>query len=167
MSVITESYAARLPLTVDYNKTVDELVLAGKYDHADEGVTSQAYPVTGNLILKMEAFLLSFGERTERIDGDVKFTTYFGHVTTNEILAYMDACNLRPGNTQELLSFGIEHPGVQLSQPIVALYSPVPIHAFTLIPYLYRRDEQRWLNMAWWGHQWEGFFSFLAFVKND
>jgi hypothetical protein len=95
------------PVVVNYNRTIEQLVKAGKYDWSNPDITSKNFPSNKKGNAQVSIQLVHF-DRT---------------MTSDEVLKELDKQGLRPATLPELLAFGAKYPDKQREFPIVALGS--------------------------------------------
>lgn len=103
------------PLTINYNRTLEEMIDAGHYDQKDNNIISENFPVlvqTG-LINKTDCIRakLLIPER------------FFGYHATERELVRINVEGYRPSTLSELLAFGEIHPEIQQHFPVISLGS--------------------------------------------
>ncbi len=91
-------------------------------------------------------------EQSGQVEVEAKLFRFKSSLTTQEILAKMDAEGYRPAELFELLAFGAKYPGKQREFTIVALGTSVPRYGFTYIPCLTGGTDHRYLETTW-GHE--------------
>lgn len=139
------------PLTVDYDRPFAEMVLAGGYDHGNEYVTEERFPVAGSGVVASELELVCL----ER------------NASSEEVLRTLDSDGSRLGRIGELLALGAARPEVQRSFPIVALGSVACYPSdYRRIPFLWGSPRARHLDLRWDEHSWGGNIRFLT-VRTD
>jgi hypothetical protein len=139
------------PLTVNYQKTIEQLVEAGKYDYANSDVTSKNFPESAKYESKLEAVLFHPNEDLE----------------SEEILKRMEKGGLRPATVRELLTFGAKYPDVQREFPVIALGSVVLLNGNRRVACLDGHDSGRYLDLSWFDGRWRRRCRFLAFRKHS
>lgn len=95
-------------LNVDYTKTIEELVEAGKFVNYARYISSETFPdeiKSGSCNLKIKILYISKGS------------------SKDVVLEYISKCKARPANLKELLSFGIKFPGMWDLDCLMALSS--------------------------------------------
>lgn len=143
MTIEQRSY----PITVDYTKSLAEMVGAGKYGYVDEDITSQSFPITGTGIVDAEIILVHFDCCIES-DGAVRELNEMG---------------LKPALIEYLLALGAKHPDLQREYPIVALGSVwVRRHDHRYVSYLVGSSRRRDLHLRWTRYDWRDYCRFLA-----
>jgi hypothetical protein len=109
-SVKRNSYlaAGRLPLAVDYTKTLIEMIEAGKYDIKHESIVSKNFPVPENLL-------------NRKITTSSRLFCFHENFNSEEAEAAIKKYDYSPANLFELLTFGYLYPNLQRAFPIIAL----------------------------------------------
>lgn len=121
-------------LTVNYDRSVEDGIRAGKYDSVDSRITSGNFPATQKGIAEITVEFIHFG----RV------------VSTDDVLREFDQRCLRPATLPELLAFGEKYPDVQREFPIIAFSSVIENWlAGYGIPCLGRHDAKRSLFLRW------------------
>ncbi|MBW3537948.1 hypothetical protein KY386_00470 [Candidatus Parcubacteria bacterium] len=139
------------PLVIDFDRSIAEMVAAGGYDHANDDITYEHFPVSES--------------------GTVKACAIFVHlnrvVTDAEVvLAEIDRLGLRPGTMPELLALGAHYPDLQRQFPIVALGSVwTNPHGRRGVGCLWSSSPLRYLDLHWFGDRWYSHDRFLAFCE--
>jgi hypothetical protein len=93
------------PISVDYDRTVLEMVSVGRYDYANPNVSDDNFPAQRGERQELIVYLF----HTERV------------MSSDEIAGSLDKEGLRPATLRELLSFGSTYPDAQRTMDIVAL----------------------------------------------
>ncbi len=139
----------KIILTVDYSRTLQEMIVAGKYDWKDSNVTEKNFPkVSGdkNVFCKLFHFNRS--------------------ISSKEAIAEMDKTGYRPATLFELLALGAKYPGLQHQFPIVALDSVLTgVDGDRRVPPCLRVCGWRELGLVWSDRDWSDDYRFLA-VRN-
>jgi hypothetical protein len=138
------------PLTVEYKRSIEQLVKAGKYDYANSDITTANFKNEDVFDSKSEAILFHPDEAIE----------------SDEILTRFEKEDLRPATLRELLAFGAKYPNVQCEFPIIALGTVVRLDGDQLVAYLGRDDARRGLHLGWFDGGWSQRCRFLAFRKH-
>ena len=99
----------RYPITVDYSKTLEEMIAAGKYDYVNSEITSINFPIPSDKSgsKNPEAIILHFNKR----------------IDTEKLLKILNRKGFRPGTLPELLAFGAKYPEAQIRHWVIALGS--------------------------------------------
>lgn len=134
-------------VTVDYSRSLAEMIKAGRYDLANQDITADHFPVTGEGKRELELVPVHLN----RV------------VSTEEAIAEIKSRGLRPGKLEELLALGEKHPDLQREFPILALgsvwQSP---YGRRFCPSLWSAGAWRILYPCWLVHDWGGRCRFLA-----
>lgn len=106
----------RFPITIDYSRTLEEMVAVGRYDHYyPKIINSTNFSIEKSVVgkIKREAVLFRFDQYKQEIDsGDIL-----------EIQEKMKIKGFRPGTLPELLALGAQYPELQRSYVILELGS--------------------------------------------
>jgi hypothetical protein len=138
------------PVTIDYGKTLEEMVVAGHYDRSNDDINSQNFPVAGSGVVTIDLELVHLDKA----------------VSTEAVLAHMDANGLRPARIEELLAFGVTYPGIQREFPLISLGSVWrSSHGFGPVPYLSGHGGGRYLHLQHYVKEWLNGCRFLAVRK--
>lgn len=137
-------------VTVDYGKTLEEMIAAGRYDTRNNDITAERFPFQGTGQVEVELHLVHLGR----------------DASTDTVLAELDRRNLRPATIEELLALGAKYPNLQKQFPFVALGS-VWQHPGGRrgVACLGHWDAGRGLALDWFGLDWNGGCRFLAVSK--
>jgi hypothetical protein len=140
---------ATFPLTIDYTKSLAELVAAGGYDYANPNITEENFPVGSG-----EAEVASVLVHLDRL------------ATSEEVLDELERKGIRAATMVELLAFGAKHPDKQRQFPIIALGSVrTDPNGDRRVGYLWERPGSRSLDLLWFVSRWSVRFRFLAVRK--
>jgi len=145
-------------LTVDYSKTFDEMVMAGRYDWKDRNVTVENFPISGEGVVEFDAFYFRFRDQ---------FPIHLEHCgwclkrkirETNESNPWSSA------KIEHVLALGAAYPDEQRKHPIIGLGSIARIGINLEVPCIYEfKDSRRYLCSGWWaGERWFSIARFLA-----
>jgi len=138
------------PLSVDYGRTVEDGVKAGRYDWVNSDITSRNFPTQRKGTAEVAVVLINFNR----------------YVSTDEALRELDRMGYRPAELHELLALGEKYPEVQLNFPIVALGSVWHGRlGCRFVPYLGRVGSKRTLSLGWVGDGWSEVCRFAAVRK--
>ena len=137
-------------LTVDYSKSIEQMIAAGHYDWVNEEIISERFPNSSNGIVECEARYF-----------------YLGHAASSgnaiKVIEDHDLNNpWMPANIEHILSLGTNFPNEQRLFPIVALGSIAVIRGDRDVPYLYLIGNNRRLDLRWWEDGWSSSCRFLA-----
>lgn len=135
------------PLSVDYERSVEDLVKAGQYDRSDPDITSRNFPT----------------KRKGRVEIVVVLTHFKQRISTDEVCRDLDKRGYRTAELRELLTFGVKYQGVQREFPIVALDSCGPyLLGDRRASCLSGFDSKRSLSLLGLKRYWDKVFRFAA-----
>lgn len=136
-------------LTIDYTKSLDEMVAAGNYDDVDSNINWKNFLVWRGEA-QIETVLIHLGRGTH----------------SDEVLGELERRDLRPGTLVELLAFGEQYPDQQCNYAIIALggvsWTGKPS---SRVGSLRGRPGCRVLRSYWYGDGWGEDCRFLAVCK--
>ncbi len=137
-------------LTINYTRSVEDGIKAGKYDWSNSDITSSHFPSDETETKEVSVELIHFGQDK----------------TTDEVLSELDKKELRPATLKELLALGEKCPDLQREFPIIALAS-VWRDPFgdRRCAYLYRFGSRRDLDLSSIGGRWDVYCRFAAVRK--
>ena len=150
-SEVSPSNATTYPVTIDYADTFEQRLASGRYDWKNSDINKKNFPVKG--------------EGT--VDRILELAHYAKDMSTDAVLAAIDAQGYRPATIEDLLAFGAKYPELQREFPIVALGS-VWQNWFgnRYVAYLYRVGDKRNLDLYWFVHDWRALYRFLVVRKS-
>lgn len=136
-------------LSVDYGRSLDQMIAAGSYDWKNDNITAKKFPVQGSGVEQFEVKIFHFDRTTQSRDNvdTIKFAGW------------------EPGKIEHLLAFGEKYPDEQRKYPIIALGSVAEVRGHRNVPYLSRNGARRYLDLNWWDGVWGGSVRFLAVRK--
>ena len=138
------------PLSVDYERSVEKGVKAGRYDWANSNITSRNFPAERNGTAEVEMKLIHFNR----------------HISTTKALRELDRMEYRPAELHELLAFGEKYPEVQRGFPVVALGSVWQNrNGHRFVSYLFRYGLERNLHLERIENDWHEVYRFAAVRK--
>lgn len=133
--------------TIDFGKSLEEMIAAGKYDWRNNEITAARFPITGGGTVMVDGKLFHFNRNT----------------TTDEVERELDKAGYRAATIAELLAFGASFPEVQRQFPVIALGSVGLVGGDRRVPYLHGHDAGRSLGLRWRdGVGWDDACRFLA-----
>ena len=138
-------------LSVDYGRSVEDGVRAGRYDWANsDDINSRNFPTKRKGTAEVEVELVHFNRG----------------ISTDEALGELDRMGYRPAEVHELLAFGEKYPKVQREFPIVALGSVwQDRNGDRSVPCLGRDGSERGLSLDWVEDDWYEVYRFAAVRK--
>ena len=138
------------PLSVDYGRSVEDGVRAGRYDWANSDINSRNFPTERKGVAEVVVELIHFN----RV------------ISIDEALRELDRMGYRPAEPHELLAFGQKYPEVQREFPVVAPGSAWQDRfGSRVVPYLYRDGSKRILNLDWIEGDWDEVCRFAVVRK--
>ena len=106
-------------VSVDYRRTLAEMVEAGKYQGGvNDQLTDENFPIQ-----RPGVVLLPVNVEVVLVHFDAPAGPYDREVSTNDVLKYMDKNGLRPARIEVLLAFGEKYPDAQQDFVIIAFGS--------------------------------------------
>ena len=140
-------------LTVDYTKTVEQAIADGNYDWKNSDVTAKNFPISPEMIGK-------------KVDISGRLFHFDRNISSKEAIKEMDSDGCRPAILMELLALGATHPELQRQFPVVALGSVWRTFiGFRQVPYLDVNDDDRELDLSYFGDDWWACCRFLGVRK--
>ncbi len=143
-------------VTVNYDRSVEDGVKAGKYYWTDKRITSDRFPSNevGNKEVSIE--LVHFGK----------------NMKTDEVLSELDRAGLRPATLKELLALGEKVPDLQRESPISALGSVCQdprggrgCVRLGCTRFGWDNDSKRYSELDWLDSRWGDGYRFAAVRK--
>ena len=136
--------------TVDYGKSVEEMVSAGRYDWKNDDINSKNFPVSGEGTVNVNFELIHLNKG----------------VSSEDALTHLEENGMRPPTIEELLVFGSSYPEIQREFPVICLDSSwVDPDGYRSVPCLHRSGSGRSLSLGWFGNGWRECCRFLAVRK--
>ncbi len=148
-----ETKTTEFDLSVDYSRTVQEKISAGKYSWANNDITEKHFPLPTEL-------------NGKQVSVSTKLFHFNRSISSKDATREMDKVGYRPATLAELLTLGEVHPELQKEFPIVALGS-IWRHAdnYCFVPILFFDGHKRNLDLLWFGRNWTDFYRFLGVRK--
>ena len=143
----------RYQLTVDYDRSIEVGIAAGKYDYQDPDITSANFPPESGKSGQVQLEVIILG-----IDK---------YATAEEILKRMDRKGYRPATLQELLAFSEAYPDYQRQNWVVALdpiWQDPSGDRSVVVLYGHAGNRSASLDYRW--HGWPRYYRFPAFGKD-
>lgn len=139
-----------IKLTIDYSRTVREMINAGKFDWINEGITKEHFPLPNELSGKKVPV------------STVLF--YFNRAISGANAVFeMDKAGYRPATLAELLALAETHPELQQEFFIVALGSRWSGEgAYRDVSVLFFSESKRKLGLGSFPASWLAHCRFLA-----
>lgn len=161
-------------LSVDYSRSLVEVVLAGNYRDVNPKITDENFPTD-----KGDPEVIGNPAGVQVVEAVLVYADRL--IESDEVLGELERMGLRPGTMFELAHFGEQHPHIQREFPIVALASVWTDPSDSLgsvgclwtsdgAGYLWNPDSKagvlRNLHLRWINYGgWDADYAFLAFRK--
>jgi len=140
-------------LSVDYSRTVQEMINAGKYGWTNDNITEKHFPLPTEL-------------NGKKVSVSTKLFHFNRPINSQDAIKEMDKAGYRPATLAELLALGEKQPELQKEFPIVALGSIwTDANGNRNVPYLDVNGHKRKLNLNWFDNDWNDNCRFLAVRK--
>lgn len=154
-------------VTVDYTRSLAEMIVAGRYDWANSDINGKNFPIERpELVAQTGKGPYRTPEPTTGSIVELVLIHLDRVVSTADVLRYFHENNLRPGDLPTLLALAESNPGLQQEFPIIALGSSwVNPHGNRNVPCLWDVDVGRELNLHRCGSEWDSYYRFLAVSK--
>jgi hypothetical protein len=150
MTTTTNAVVTTYPVTIDYRKSLDEMVKAGRYGYTNPAITSEHFPIQGEGEVPTELVFVHFDRNIES-DGAV---------------AELNKMGLEPARLEHACAFGEKYPDVQKEFPIVFLGSVwADASGNRHVPYLDGWSGGRGLGLSGWSGGWGRRCRFAAVRK--
>jgi hypothetical protein len=139
------------PVAIDYGKSIEKMVLAGRYDWKNDDINFKNFPVKGEgTVVNVNLELVHFNKA----------------VSSEDALSFLEANGMRPATVEELLAFGAAYPEIQREFPIICLGSSwVYPGGGRRVPGLDGGGSERGLNLSWFDSGWDVDCRFLTVRK--
>jgi len=138
---------------VDYDMSLDEMIVAGNYDWKNDDLNAKRFPIIGKGKVEFEDTIFHLDRNISSEDA------------VKEIIAADPKNPWEPGKTENILAYGAKNPEEQRKFPIVGLGSVGEVFGDRYVPGLGRDGSKRRLYLLWWGDDWNANFRFLAVRK--
>ena len=141
---------ANYDVQVDYDLTVAKAVKAGKYDWSNSDITAEHFPT----------------KRSGKATVTLELVHFDKTMSSDNVLAELDAQGLRPAELRELLALGAAYPELQREFPIIELESVWQNpDGDRNVAYLFRNGSKRSLDLHWFDIGWDENCRFAAVRK--
>ncbi len=152
----TELQNSEFVMTVDYSKTLEQMIAEGKYEYRiNDDIKTKNFPLPVKLIGK-------------KIDGIYKIYFFNESISSEDSIRRIAEDGYLPATLPELLKFGEINPEMQRQFPIFALGSNFQYgNSKYEIPVLTTYDFKRRLNLYERPLSWSNTFGFLVVRPND
>jgi len=89
-----------IKLSIDYTKTVEQVIADGNYNRENSDVTSKNFPISPEMIEK-------------KVEVSTKLFHFNRNISSEDVISEMDEAGYRPANLMELLVLGASFPELQ------------------------------------------------------
>jgi hypothetical protein len=136
-------------LTVDYSKSLEQMIENGKYDWVNEDVTPDRFIIKGNGQFEFEAAIFHFDQ----------------DISSENAKKEIEKAGYEVAKIEHILSFRTSFPKEHWPYRIVGLGSYGEIKGDSRVPELRMHNSDRALDLIWPGADWDTSFAFLAVRK--
>ncbi len=137
-------------VTVNYDLSVKDAIVAGHYDWKNDDITGKNFP----------------SKRTGTADLEIALVKFDDAMSSEDVLRELDKQGLRAAELPELLAFAEKYSDVQREFPVVALGSVWQDSGGGRdVPYLVRDADRRLLFLNWFVNDWVSDYRFAAVRK--
>lgn len=136
-------------IIVNYQRSLQQMIKAGKYDWVNDNITSEHFLVKGEGKQELTITLFHFNKS----------------MTSDEVKTEMEKQDFRPANIEDLLSLGEKCPDLQKKFPIIALGSVWRTSGGHGASYLGWSCVRRHLDLYWLETDWDADWRFAALRK--
>jgi len=147
--VVKKKAAETYPITVNYAMTLEQMIVAGKYDREHYAINSKNFVIKGEGKPELKPQLIHFNY----------------DISSDVAEAKLDKLDLRPANLEELLAFGATYRDLQKKFPIVALRAETSIFGNRCVAGLDYINLSRRLHLYCRTGFWYAHCRFLALPK--
>lgn len=137
-------------IVVDYNRSLDDMIKASKYDLLSGYINAERFPLKGKGKHELNATLFHFNR----------------YIKSDDAIAEMNRQGCRPGRIEELLALGEKYPDPLKGFSIVALGSVWRLRPNDhIVPSLLWNDSEHNLDIVSSDDGWRAYWRFLAIRK--
>lgn len=136
-------------LTVDYNLSLEQMIVAGQYGYTNSDITAKRFSIRGNDIVEYEASYFHFNRS----------------ISSEDAMKEIEQAGWSPAKIEHVLSHGKTFPEEQRKFPIIGLGSVAEIRGARGVPCLGRNGSRRDLDLLWFGSVWNVDSRFPAIRK--
>lgn len=134
-------------LRVDYGRSIEDLVRAGRYDWAHVEISSELFSTPRAGVAEVVVELVHFAERAE----------------SDAVLKALSSDGYRPADVVELLTLAVAHPDLQRNYPVVARGSMwIGTCGGHFVPCLRTGSKGRYVDLYWFGGVWDAYYRFAV-----
>jgi hypothetical protein len=142
----TETIVAPGIISVDFGKSLQDMIAAGKYDWVNPNITADKFPVEGSGTKKFRSKLFDFDR----------------YISSEDAVEAMKSEKFDPATHVHGLAFGAAFPHEQLKHPIACLGSSAQVYGGRSVVCLGRDGAGRGLRLCRWHVDWRDAWRFLA-----
>ncbi len=139
----------RIILSIDYTKSFEQMIAAGRYDWRNDDLNAKRFPIKGEGVEEVEAKLFHFDR----------------NISSEEAIRLMEAEGWEIAKMEHLLAFGAAFPDEQRKFPIIGLGSVGEVDGNRYVPCLLRNASKPYLHLHWLVSDWNSSYRFLAVRK--
>lgn len=140
-------------VTVDYSRTIDEMIEFGKYDLVSDGITEKTFPLPTKFLGK-------------KIITPVKLFQFKQVAGSDYVISEMEKMGCHPATLAELMALGESQPDLQRKFSIAALGSVwSSAHGIEYVALLRGDVHGRMLSLSQYDNYWQNNIRFLAVCK--
>lgn len=143
----------QLLTVVDYGLTLEQMIVAGRYDWTNSDITSERFPVKGAGKMEYENKIFHFGRNISSEEA------------TRLIIADDTSNPWKPWKTEQSLAYGTKYPDDQMKGPLVGLGSSAELDGNRNVLILFKVGSRRYLRLHGWRGDWSGHYRFGASRK--
>jgi len=149
---IVDTASDLLRVTVDYTKSIAEMIKVNNFGWFNDDVTDKHFPVKGSGQSELEFKVHDFGRA----------------ISSEDAIAEADKMGFRVAEPIEGLAFAVKYPDVQRKNPIVVLGSPWrDLNAYRRVLVLRGDVSRRGLSLFVFGGDWVQYDRFLLVRKQS
>jgi len=127
----------RFPVTIDYSKTLDEMIAECGCGYNDSNITVDNFPITGHGVVEEEIVLVHFNDQ---------------HISNDDIIIELNKMGLEPAGLVHALAFGKAHPNIQRWLSTFFFGSSCVMGKKRNFPCLGGSNSGRGLNLDWFSN---------------
>jgi hypothetical protein len=142
----TETIDAIGVIAIDYGKSLQAMIAAGKYDWVNSNITADKFPIEGTGVKKFRTKLFDFGR----------------YISSEDAVDAMKKEKFDPATHVHGFAFGAAFPDEQRKYPIACLGSSAQVYGLRFVVCLRRGDATRYLGLRGWDDDWYDRWRFLG-----
>ncbi len=145
---VKKCFKGMITLTVDYSRTLKQMIADGDYNWENKNITERNFPVPAKM-------------KGKKVEVSTKLFHFNRNISSEDAKKEMDKDGFRPATVFELLVLGATHPELQKQFSVIALDSG----GGRRVPYLVVDGDWRGLGLDWLDYDWNASCRFLAVRK--